>query len=109
MSWAIMLQAADLCSKFGFFDGDIVAEYCDENNVDLKGRYHKDVLLHLVKKYLEPKLDAGISLYEISSIHNPIRCEADCWDKCYMCDACAYVTHEQLLQAILETDEDPCE
>lgn len=89
------LSAYELCTKFGFSDGDIVGDYCDENKIDLKKRYHKDVLVKLVRKYLEPKLTPGISLYEICSIHNPIRC-----------DVIVDITREQILETIEEVEPD---
>lgn len=100
------LSAYELCTKFGFSDGDIVGDYCDENKIDLKKRYHKDVLVKLVRKYLEPKLTPGISLYEICSIHNPIRCDDECWDKCNECNVIVDITREQILETIEEVEPD---
>ena len=54
----LKLTGADLCSKFGFSDGDV----CDHN-----------VLIRLVRENLEPLLDERVELEEFVTIHNPIR------------------------------------
>jgi hypothetical protein len=61
-----LLSSRDLMSKWGFHDGDIFDS--------------REVLVAAVRKYLEPKLPAGVVLYEICSIHNPIRAEDESFD-----------------------------
>ncbi|ASU81518.1 hypothetical protein CDO52_00805 [Nocardiopsis gilva YIM 90087] len=73
---AITLYSSDLLSKWGFNDGDepdIWLDYLDEMGLDWD-----DIpwpLVPLVRRYLLPALAAhhDIEVYEIESIHNPIR------------------------------------
>ena len=77
------LNATDLCSKFGFGDGDVLMyffaniEFDEEVHGDTLNGLENTVLVHLVRKHLLPLLP-GVSTYEISSIHNPIRAEEYC-------------------------------
>jgi hypothetical protein len=54
----IELHASDLCSKWGFGDGDM----CDH-----------ELLIKLVRENLAPLLDERVVLEEICTCHNPIR------------------------------------
>lgn len=63
----VTLNASDLWSKFGFCDGDLFT--------DFSGLPH-EILVKAVRKHLLPLLP-GIEVYEIQTIHNPIRVK-DC-------------------------------
>lgn len=75
---SLQLHAQSLASKFGFMDGDIVSLFCEENNIEseLKDKDSHDVLIKLVRKHLLP-LVSHVEVFEISTMHNPIRCEDD--------------------------------
>lgn len=68
MTYVMTLHAADLASKFGFNDGD---EPDDVRDMSLDVDWHP-VLIWLVRTHLLPLLP-GVEVYEIISIHNPIR------------------------------------
>jgi hypothetical protein len=72
----LTLYANSLLSKWGFGDGDAISDYIWENLNDLayKVNEHK-LLLHLVKKYLLPKLNHKIEVIFIGTHHNPVRAE----------------------------------
>lgn len=72
------LHATSLFSKWGFGDGDIVDEwYWDTFDGPIpNGISHHDVLIELVRKVLVPAIETAghrIDVYEIDTIHNPIR------------------------------------
>ncbi len=78
------LSAADLWSKHGFSDGDQVLEFVYRHDLDselklVKGSEqhsgNKAVLVKLVRQYLLPALPRPVDVYEIGTIHNPIRVE----------------------------------
>lgn len=81
MTQAVTLCAADLWSKFGFWDGDVFTccDWADEQNYMEWSVVHNsdyDPLVAVVRKYLLPAIEqAGhvIEVEEIGSIHNPIR------------------------------------
>ncbi len=78
----LILDADGLLSKWGYCDGDIVIEWWDEQ---FDGEIPQDLLDHvdhhavlsdLVRTHLVPVIiEAGhtIEVYDIQSIHNPIR------------------------------------
>ena len=60
----------DLTDRWGFYDGDIMNQLILEHNIQTK-LYHKDVLIHVIKEFILPKLDKEVKLYEnFSSSHN---------------------------------------
>lgn len=77
------LNATDLCSKFGFVDGDVLMysfdniEFAEGVPGDTLNDLESTVLVHLVRKHLLPLLP-GVATYEIGSAHNPIRAEEYC-------------------------------
>lgn len=100
------LQARSLASKFGFMDGDIVSLFCEENNIEseLKDKDSHDVLIKLVRKYLLP-LVSNVKVFEISTMHNPIRCEDEFIDDVRQSDVQVEVGLEEVLQCIKETEK----
>lgn len=100
----IKLRARDLASKFGFMDGDIVANFCEENNLkaEIEGKDTHDVLISLVRKYLLPVV-GEINVYEISSMHNPIRCEQQHIEELTYSDISVDVNLSQVIKCIKET------
>ncbi|MEL4071705.1 hypothetical protein WKW50_16290 [Ochrobactrum sp. GPK 3] len=71
-----LFRAECLLSKFGFHDGDIL----DDDAFD--GVLPDDLSRHVpliaaVRKYLLPLLDPRVEVFEIDSIHNPIRATHD--------------------------------
>jgi hypothetical protein len=75
----VTLYSNDLCSKWGFNDGDPpddVVAWCDANGVDLYEvvDWH-DVLRTLVREHLLPALAEHheVEVYHIETQHNPIR------------------------------------
>lgn len=81
----LTLHAEDLASKWGFNDGDIPDHIwdaleleADERLDEIAAHWH-DVLRRLVRKHLVPLLPEGVRVYDIETIHNPIR--TDHWGK----------------------------
>ncbi|MCW6550363.1 hypothetical protein NFB56_16110 [Yersinia ruckeri] len=81
MNDVLTLYVSDLASKFGFADGDIVSDFCHENNIEIGSTSHKSILVNLVKSELLP-LIPHVKCYEFSSCHNPIRCENEYLIEC---------------------------
>lgn len=102
----IHLQARSLASKFGFMDGDIVSLFCEENNIEseLKDKDSHDVLIKLVRKHLLP-LVSHVKVFEILTMHNPIRCEDDFIDELRQSNVQVEVVLEEVLQCIKETEK----
>lgn len=100
------LHAQSLASKFGFMDGDIVSLFCEENNIEseLKDKDSHDVLIKLVRKHLLP-LVSNVKVFEILTMHNPIRCEDDFIDEMRHSDVQVEVGLEEVLQCIKETEK----
>lgn len=100
------LHAQSLASKFGFMDGDIVSLFCEENNIEseLKDKDSHDVLIKLVREHLLP-LVSHIEVFEISTMHNPIRCEDDFIDEMRQSDVQVEVGIKEVLQCIKETEK----
>lgn len=102
----IRLRAASLASKFGFGDGDILDYFCEDNNISLDERDPHQILIKLVRLYLLP-LIPHVQVYEIGTIHNPIRCEDQFVEELQGSDIYVDVTIHQLIQCINETEKDP--
>lgn len=100
------LQARSLASKFGFMDGDIVSLFCEENNIEseLKDKDSHDVLIKLVREHLLP-LVSHVKVFEILTMHNPIRCEDEFIDDVRQSDVQVEVGLEEVLQCIKETEK----
>lgn len=100
------LHAQSLASKFGFMDGDIVSLFCEENNIEseIKDKDSHDVLIKLVRKHLLP-LVSHVKVFEILTMHNPIRCEDDFIDEMRHSDVQVEVGLEEVLQCIKETEK----
>jgi hypothetical protein len=74
----LTLYADDLCSKWGFNDGDMpehVMAWCTENGIAWHDVDWHDVLRALVHEHLLPALAEHheIEVYHIMTQHNPIR------------------------------------
>ena len=100
----LRLFAYGLASKFGFGDGDILEYFCEDNDIDLQGRDEHDVLIKLVRTYLLP-LIPHVQVYEIGSLHNPIRCEEQFVEELKDSKIYVDVTIDQLIQCINETEK----
>lgn len=100
------LHAQSLASKFGFMDGDIVSLFCEENNIEseIKDKDSHDVLIKLVRKHLLP-LVSHVKVFEILTMHNPIRCEDDFIDEMRHSNVQVEVGLEEVLQCIKETEK----
>lgn len=83
MTWpnpaeSLVLRADDLCSKWGFNDGDEpewLWDYCQEHGLDWSALDWRIVLRRLVGAYLLPALSKHhkLEVYELDTHHNPIR------------------------------------
>ena len=60
----------DLCSKFGFGDGDMLYELIEEHDL---GVDHQELLIAVVERLVVPQLDVEVETYTLPSLHNPIR------------------------------------
>lgn len=67
----VVLNSASLLSKFGFMDGDQF-DWTYEHGVKDK---HK-LLIAMVREFILPKLEQKVEVYEIGTIHNPIRAKS---------------------------------
>lgn len=92
--YTVRLHARSLASKWGFDDGDCLGPLLEPGDPS-----SNELLPAAVRAYLAPLLPAGVELYEISSIHNPIRARDEHMDAVHYCDAFADVTREQVLAA----------
>lgn len=74
----LRLHSQCLLSKYGFNDGDEPdpwLDWCDEQGIDYNAdawNWHA-ALRRLVREHLLPKLDQTVEVYDIDTIHNPIR------------------------------------
>lgn len=100
----LRLFAYGLASRFGFGDGDILEYFCEDNNIDLQERDEHEVLIKLVRTYLLP-LIPHVQVYEIGSLHNPIRCEEQFVEELKDSKIYVDVTIDQLIQCINETEK----
>jgi len=66
------LTAEDLASKWGFADGDLFFDFLWDHDLGDVDKHR--VLVEAVRRYLLPLLP-GVQVYEIETIHNPIRTE----------------------------------
>lgn len=74
----LRLYSSCLLSKWGFQDGDepeIVYDYCEAHGIDYTRLDWHATLVKLVRTYLLPALDQKVEVYEVETIHNPIRAE----------------------------------
>jgi hypothetical protein len=74
----IYLSGDSLFSKYGFNDGDMpdaLMDWLDADHpsVDYSVEDWHPVLVQLVRGHLLPLLPDGLEVYEIDTIHNPIR------------------------------------
>lgn len=74
----LTLYSQNLLSKWGFNDGDTpehLMDYWDDQGIDYSGIDWRQVLRRLVRDHLLPALTRHhrIEVYEIETIHNPIR------------------------------------
>ena len=72
------LASVDLCSKWGFGDGDEpdwVMDFCEANGRPFASVDWHPILRDLVRRYLLPALAEhhDVEVYDIETIHNPIR------------------------------------
>lgn len=100
----LRLFAYGLASKFGFGDGNILEYFCKDNDIDLQGRDEHDVLIKLVRTYLLP-LIPHVQVYEIGSLHNPIRCEEQFVEELKDSKIYVDVSIDQLVRCINETEK----
>ena len=71
----LRLFSDGLLSKWGFNDGDEpdwLLDYCDDHGLDYPDAWHA-ALRTLVHEHLLPALDQRVEVYDIETIHNPIR------------------------------------
>jgi len=73
------LYSEGLLSKWGFEDGDMpenVWDAIEEAGLDFMTIDWHGVLRSLVRDYLLPALDQHVEVYDIETIHNPIRAKS---------------------------------
>lgn len=78
---SVYLPSDDLFTKFGFSDGDLLNDVLDDHYPDgvpnLPGDhlgFRHRVLVRVVREHLLPRCPSA-DVYEISTLHNPIRYE----------------------------------
>jgi hypothetical protein len=70
-SGTITFYPEGLTHKFGFRDGDLLADLVDEYHLAV---YHHDLLEAVVVRLVVPRLDQQVEVYRIgATLHNPIR------------------------------------
>lgn len=62
-----------LLSKFGFGDGDMLDDLLFDNGINLDNDH--DFLIKVVREHVLPAVKQQVDVYEIVTIHNPIRAE----------------------------------
>lgn len=83
---SLRLYSGGLLSKWGFNDGDkpeAVYDYCETHGVSYLGLDWHATLVKVVRLYLLPALDQSVEVYEIETIHNPIRARTVNGEKCW--------------------------
>ncbi len=97
----LVLDAACLAHKWGFYDGDVVSEFLADNNVfiDCTGNSNQ-MTTDVVKKYLLP-LIPNVEVYEVCTHHNPIRCKDEWIEYCEKCDICVEVSLNEIVSTIM--------
>ena len=91
----LMLYASCLASKFGFNDGDAPEDWYD---TDREGWHWHATLIELVREHLLP-LIPDVEVYELDSIHNPIRATDDCKEFCEASSVEVEISYQQALAA----------
>jgi hypothetical protein len=74
----LRLYSDGLLSKFGFNDGDQpddVADWLEADGIEYGRAPWHPVLRRLVREHLLPVIDQNVAVYDIETIHNPIRAE----------------------------------
>ena len=82
MAGYIRFPTAGLLSKWGFGDGDMLEDVLDEwlngkwpdDDYDPLGFEHR-VLVRVVREHVLPHITTPIEVYEVGTVHNPIRAE----------------------------------
>jgi hypothetical protein len=90
----VWLDSDSLFSKWGFRDGDTLRE--NDAGIPAKVDSHA-VLCHLVRAHLLPALPREVRVYEICSMHNPIRADDEVNDIPY---TGVWVTDEMIRAAV---------
>ena len=67
----MIFHTDSLLSKWGFSDGDMLEDLLYDNNLGDVDTH--TVLIKVVKEMVAPKVKQVLDIYEIPSIHNPIR------------------------------------
>ena len=70
-----ILDSESLNSKFGFGDGDLFWDFLWDNGLGEVDNHR--VLTEAVRRHLLPLLPEDVEVYEIGTIHNPIRTDCD--------------------------------
>lgn len=73
----ITLRAADLSSKYGFGDGDVLENVWDELEAEGCSPHQEGLLEAVVERHLQPLMPPTVRLKRVSSNHNPIRIHHD--------------------------------
>ena len=99
----IILAASCLYSKYGFEDGDILAETMFDAQLDsVEGVDDHKAIEKLVREYLLPALPDKVEIEFYCTIHNPVRA-AD-WPEGYISEANANVSvevpHDKVVAAL---------
>jgi hypothetical protein len=70
----LWLDSSGLLSKYGFNDGDEQDEFWDWRVAQgIEDIAWHPTLRRLVREHLMPRLDQQVDVYDIDTIHNPIR------------------------------------
>ena len=76
MSEGVWLWSYDLVSKWGFNDGDMpenLLDHLDDLGISYGKTEWHPILRRLVREHLLPKIPQQVEVYDIETIHNPIR------------------------------------
>lgn len=63
-----------LLSKFGFGDGDMLNDLLFDSGISLDNEH--DLLIKVVREHVLPAIKQQVVVYEIKTIHNPIRADS---------------------------------
>lgn len=70
----MLFHTESILSKWGFDDGDMLDDLLWDNGIELDDK-HK-LLIKVVREKVLPEIKQHVEVFEIGTIHNPIRAES---------------------------------
>lgn len=67
------IYTSGLLSKWGFGDGDLLWDFLYDHGIKVDD---EPVLVRVVREHVLPAIDQQVDVYEVCTIHNPLRARA---------------------------------